>query len=266
MKDPEIAAMFMRAGSYDASRFGHVISMPKLNGLRAMYIPGRGFYSRDGLLWNDDVLKHIEVSSEVPVDGELYCHGMALQEITSAVGVTRIAPGPRADEVRFYAFDVYKRGTALERTHHLMDNVSTPHKINWRICLTRVELDNAYSEYIAEGYEGQMLKSVYGAYIPQGEKKARTMNLQKRKAFVDDEFECVGVEISQEPRMEGLVGKLIFKRDGGTFGVGTGFTRADRIEWAKNPPIGRRGTVQYLYISKDGVPNNASFLGWRDTL
>jgi DNA ligase-1 len=93
------------------------------------------------------------------------------------------------------------------------------------------------------------------------------MNLQRRKAFVDDEFTCVGVEISQEPRMEGLVGKLLFRtKNGVEFGVGTGFTKDERAEWAKNPPTGRVATIKYLYISKDGVPNNASFIGWRDSL
>ncbi len=43
-KDPQIAASFMRAGIYDSTKFGHVVSMPKLNGLRCMYIPGRGFF------------------------------------------------------------------------------------------------------------------------------------------------------------------------------------------------------------------------------
>ena len=37
-----------------------------------------------------------------------------------------------------------------------------------------------------------MRKSVFGCYMPQGEKEGSTMNLQKRKAFLDAEFECIG--------------------------------------------------------------------------
>lgn len=267
-KDPTIAASFMRAGDYNAAVFGHVISMPKLNGLRAMWIPGRGFFSRDGLQWAPEVLGHIRPQFAGRLDGELYCHGMSLQQIQSAVAVTRQAPGPDAMRIAFYAFDApdsneLALGRMASISRDLGPGVIT---VPWKSVMNRLELDHAYEDYIANGFEGQMIKSIFGSYIPCGPNKSRTMNLQKRKAFVDDEFECVGVEISQEPRMEGLVGKLLFKRQGVTFGVGTGFTKDERAEWAKNPPAGRVATIKYLYISKDGVPNNASFIGWREVL
>ena len=258
----------MRASDYNAAVFGHVISMPKLNGLRVMWIPGRGFFSRDGLQWAPEVLDHIRPQFAGRLDGELYCHGMSLQQIQSAVAVTRQSPGPDARRIMFHVFDAPDiAGSALKR----MDAIScelgdnTP-LIPWRGILNRIDLDKAYEEYIANGFEGQMLKSVFGSYIPCGPNKSRTMNLQKRKAFVDDEFECVGISLSEEARMEGLVGKLLFKRGDTVFGIGTGFTKDDRAEWAKNPPTGRMATIKYLYLSKDGVPNNASFVGWRDVL
>lgn len=270
-KNPTIAGMFMRASVYNPEVFGHVISMPKLNGLRCMYLPGDGFYSRQGVKWADAVLSHIKMpTTQHPIDGELYGHGMTLQEITEAVGVTRLEPGRDQYDIRFYAFDILKPGRALQRMLDLQDvyaysRYTSTSLVEWKPCYNRIAVDELYRKYCAGGYEGQMLKSIFGEYVPQGDKQSRTVNLQKRKDFQDDEFLCVGVSISQEPRMEGLVGALRFKGEAGKeFEVGTGFTRKERIEWASKPPTGRTATVRYLYLSEDGIPQNTSLIGWRE--
>ena len=274
-KDPQIAASFMRAGIYYASKFGHVVSMPKLNGLRCMYIPGRGFFSRDGKRWNDSVLKHIvPPTTDYIIDGELYCHGMSLQKINSAVGVNRIEPGPDAGYITLHAFDLVEpkfnaltRMLLLEKIIH--DNYKEIEMISlleWEICKTRIELDDCYNDYITQCYEGQMLKSVFGSYMPQGTKERTTMNLQKRKAFLDAEFECIGRVISQEGKCAGKLGALKFITSKGvTFEVGTGFTDEEREEYiTPNYHFQRKATIKYLNLTDDGRPFNASFVGWRD--
>lgn len=275
MKDTTIAASFMRAGIYDPSKFGHVVSMPKLNGLRCMYIPGRGFFSRDGKQWNDAVLKHIvPPDTDYIIDGELYYHGMSLQKINSAVGVNRIEPGFDADYITFHAFDLVEpKFNALTRML-LLEKILNDHKsetqainlIEWKICKTRIELDDCYNDYITKGYEGQMIKSVFGSYMPQGEKERSTMNLQKRKAFLDAEFECIGRIVSTEGKCAGKLGALKFITNRGVvFEVGTGFTDEEREEYiAPNYHFQRKATIKYLNLTDDGRPFNASFVGWRD--
>ena len=274
-KDPQIAASFMRAGIYDPSKFGHVVSMPKLNGLRCMYIPQRGFFSRDGKRWNDSVLKHIvPPTTDYIIDGELYCHGMSLQKINSAVGVNRIEPGPDASWITFFAFDLVEpKFNALTRMllldKILNDNCNLTNAItsvHWEICKTRIELDRAYETYISKGYEGQMIKSVFGSYMPQGTKERPTMNLQKRKAFLDAEFSCVGRVISQEGKCAGKLGALKFVTPKGVaFEVGTGFTDEEREEFIREDfDFRRKATIKYLNLTDDGLPFNASFVGWRD--
>lgn len=276
-KDPQIAASFMRAGIYDPSKFGHVVSMPKLNGLRCMYIPGRGFFSRDGKLWNDAVLKHIvPPTTDYIIDGELYCHGMSLQKINSAVGVNRIEPGPDASWITFFAFDLVEpKFNALTRMllldKILNDNCNLTNAItsvSWEICKTRIELDRAYETYIAKNYEGQMIKSVFGSYMPQGTKERPTMNLQKRKAFLDAEFSCVGRVISQEGKCAGKLGALKFVTSKGVaFEVGTGFTDEEREEFIREDfDFRRKATIKYLNLTDDGLPFNASFVGWREDI
>ena len=274
-KDPQIAASFMRAGIYDASKFGHVVSMPKLNGLRCMYIPGRGFFSRDGKRWNDSVLAHIiPPTTDYIIDGELYCHGMSLQKINSAVGVNRLEPGEDAKWIKFFSFDLVEpKFNALTRML-LLEKILNDSRgqtagidlVEWEICKTRIELDDCYNDYISKEYEGQMLKSVFGSYMPQGTKERTTMNLQKRKAFLDAEFQCIGRVISQEGKCAGKLGALKFITNRGvSFEVGTGFTDEEREEYiTPNYHFQRKATIKYLNLTDDGRPFNASFVGWRE--
>ena len=274
-KDPQIAASFMRAAVYDASKFGHVISMPKLNGLRCMYIPGRGFFSRDGKRWNYAVLKHISLPTmDYILDGELYCHGMSLQKINSAVGVNRLEPGEDAKKIIFFAFDLVEskyhaltRMLLLEKIIKESTSVGVA-MIPWSICKTRIELDACYKEYLKQQFEGQMLKSVFGSYLPQGTKERSTMNLQKRKAFLDAEFSCIDRVISQEGKCAGKLGALVFVTQKGVrFEVGTGFTDEEREEYIQpNYDFRRKATIKYLNLTDDGRPFNASFVAWRDDL
>ena len=263
----------MRAAVYDSSKFGHVVSMPKLNGLRCMYIPQRGFFSRDGKRWNDAVLAHIvPPTTDYIIDGELYCHGMSLQKINSAVGVNRIEPGEDAERIIFYAFDLVEpKFNALTRMLLLdkvyRDNrIESTNVIGWETCKTRIELDRCYREYIYRNFEGQMLKSVFGSYMPQGTKERSTMNLQKRKAFLDAEFLCIGRVVSTEGKCAGKLGALTFiTLKGVAFEVGTGFTDEEREEYIREDfDFRRKATIKYLNLTDDGRPFNASFVGWRD--
>ena len=273
-KDKEIAASFMRASLYDESKFGHVISMPKLNGLRCMYVPNRGFFSRDGLRWDDSVLAHIKMpETQYPIDGELYCHGMPLQNISKAVAVTRQSPGPESERISFYAFDLVKpRANALTRMYELRDIYAAAADLRantyvtaFHVCKTRIEVDNLYEDYIFQNFEGQMLKSVFGDYVSQGEKERPTLNLQKRKAFLDAEFECVGFTLGTG-RCTGKLGALEFVTPKGVrFEVGTGFTDEDREVFISESfnPKGQKATIKYLNLTEDGKPFNASFVAWR---
>jgi DNA ligase-1 len=210
------------------------------------------------------------------IDGELYSHGLSLQRINSAVGVNRLEPGADADCIGFHAFDLVEpKHNALTRIL-LLDKILVDHRhkteyvsmIQWEICKTRIELDRCYDHYVTLGYEGQMLKSVFGTYMPQGQKERPTMNLQKRKAFLDAEFDCVGRVMSEEGKCAGKLGALIFTTNKGViFEVGTGFTDEEREEYMKPEfDYRKKATIKYLNLTDDGRPFNASFVGWREDI
>jgi DNA ligase-1 len=217
-------------------------------------------------------VQHCLVGSEMCIRDRLYCHGMSLQKINAAVGVNRILPGEDAKHISFYAFDIVEpkynaltRMLLLEKIIKESTGVGVE-MIPWDICKTRIELDDCYEEYLAKQFEGQMLKSVFGSYMPQGTKERSTMNLQKRKAFLDAEFFCVDRVISDEGKCKGKLGALKFVTSKGvSFEVGTGFTDEEREEYIQpSYDFRKKATIKYLNLTDDGRPFNASFVGWRD--
>lgn len=260
----------MRASNYTGPMAGVNISMPKLNGLRCMYCPQtKAFWSRDGAMWNEPVLRHLQIPEGVLValDGELYCHGMTLQEITRAVAVGRKEPGPGAEKIIFHVFDVLMPDTeALKRMEYLkfMGDTDNVRRLMYSVCINQEELDECYALYTDQSFEGQMIKPSSGYYIPQGEFKKPSINLVKRKGFLDGEYLCVDVRAGKD-RLEGSIGALVFTTSAGVrFEVGTGFTDDERLDFLTSTPIGRKATIKYLNLTEGGKPFNASFVAWRD--
>jgi DNA ligase-1 len=269
MKDKGIANLFMRASNYQGPMAGVNISMPKLNGLRCLYDPEtHTFWSRDGAKWNYGVLEHLDVpGTDYQLDGELYCHGMTLQEITRAVAVGRLEPGPGAERIVFHLFDaLIPKAPAIDRMNYLTTLVTSSDVqwIEYTECRNQAELDLLNKFYVEQGYEGQMIKPSSGQYIHQGEFKKPSINLVKRKGFLDGEYLCVDVRAGKD-RLEGSIGALVFTDSTSVrFEVGTGFTDIERLDFLTNTPIGRKATIKYLNLTEGGKPFNASFVAWRD--
>ncbi len=89
---------------------------------------------------------------------------------------------------------------------------------------------------------------------------------QKRKAFLDAEFLCIGRVVSDEGKCKGKLGALVFVTNKGVrFEVGTGFTDEEREEYIKEDyDFRKKATIKYLNLTDDGRPFNASFVGWRE--
>lgn len=270
------------------SRFP-VYVQPKLNGVRALYQNGT-FQSRDGKIWKVGVLHHLvsELLSIAHVlegrmlDGELYVHGWKLQRINGAIAVNRNEPGPDTPHVEYHIFDVPERARPFSERWIEFSNTlrqhATPHirVVDTSMSHSREELDRYFHLSTAEGYEGVMLRPD-GPYelgeTPRGTTK-RSEYLWKYKQWEDDEFVCVGVtqgvgkaaigigalvcvahQESIPPQPLEMLGKQL-----PTFSCGTGFSDEERIEYMRNPPIGKLVKVRYLCLSQDGIPLNPSFL------
>jgi DNA ligase 1 len=257
--------MFMRASVYD-KQYVNAYLTPKYNGLRAAYFPNVGFVSRDGKIWNPDVLQHIDTTGIKHIlDGELYCHNMPLQDIMSAVAVTRDKPTAESKLIFFYPFDIIDfTKPAKARMKLLHDLMPVKYRAGFiyykpRLVDSAEDIKDFMDAKVSSGYEGICLRQADSFYIPQGPNKTASIALTKLKNFQDAVFACVAVKIATQGQFKGLLGALVCRAaNGKLFKVGTGFTAQQREQFAKALPS-NSVSVNYLNLSNTGIPLNTSF-------
>jgi len=236
---------------------------PKLNGVRCLY-QNDIMTSRDEIPWAQTMLTHIreELSTLIPapwiLDGELYVHGWSLQQINSAVAVKRNEPTDRTFLVTYNVFDtVSLQGflTRFKAITPILRDLKHVKLVPTHLCQSHSEADALYLHYRKLGYEGIMYRKLDQPYEPD----KRVHTLLKRKGWLDDEFEIIGVQ-EGEGRCVGMCGALVCRAtNGATFNVGTGFDDSTRVSFLTSPPIGLFAKVQYLSLSDSGIPLNPSF-------
>ncbi len=260
-KNPLIAAKFMLAAKYeDYARPPLALCMPKLNGIRAMYVPGAGFFSRDGVQYSPAVVSHIKVHSSFPVDGEFYVHGWELQRINAAIGVNLDQPVADTAAVRFHIFDVLSPMDSADRRRGYIPSIVADGEnlveVDQRL-LQYSQFDANFDAHVRAGYEGQMLKLPFSPYTA-----GRTPRLLKRKdwkyidATVVEIFEGLG-------ELGGMFGGALVEPAAGVrfnVGCGKGLTHEERIRIWRNPSslLGRVVKVKYIFASADNKPLNAT--------
>lgn len=229
----------------------------KLNGLRCVYIPGKGFYSKTGKRWRDGVLDHIVVNSDIPVDGELYCRDMPLQTIVENVGVNNLIAGSRAKEIKLWAFDCIARKQPAElRNTELYDIVRLSTNVvkhTQQYVGTRREFDNLYASFKMSAAEGLMVKHVGALYT-----RGRSGQLLKIKFFHHDEAPVVWF-VEGEGKAAGCVGAFVFKGPRSEFEIGTmqlSYETRRRLWEGRTKSYVAR--YKYVALSTDGIPQNAS--------
>ena len=254
IKNTDIARAFQLATDFETAPMViyPMILSEKLNGLRCRYIPGDGFYSKKGIKWSAAVLEHLIPDTHLSLDCELYAPGMSLQEITTAVGINRLYPGPRHSEVRLYAFDVFDtKLNGLERKKLVAE--SHPTTIPYKLIGSTAA---AASELVAVSKrdgEGIVLQHPYAPYTA-----GKTRSCLKLKLFKDGEFNVVG-RTEGEGEDKGITGSLTCALPNGlTFSVGSGLTVHDQIVfWTRLPA---RIKVAYERLSDSGIPLKPRFI------
>ena len=138
--------------------------------------------------------------------------------------------------------------------------------VDTQIVETQERLDELYGEYIGEGFEGQMIRTVDSGYDNK-----RSKSLLKRKTFFDEEFKIVRFE-EGKGNWAGKAKKVYcVKSDGTEFKAGIKGTMEyckDLLENQQNY-IGLEGTVRFPEYTKDengndNVPRYGVFYGVRE--
>lgn len=293
----ELPLLAMLAADY--RKQGHRIQYPcytsvKYDGVRCLAkcvqkLSGKDVIleSRTGQLYS---LPHIEQALREKMevgdvlDGEIYLHGYALQDITSAVKRTdtqgeidkskrRMEKAKTQEEetdalieydeaikihllrpkLQFHVFDMPMDEIFSVRLNvmqqYMAQRFAHDHEhirvTHYETAYDEVEMKAQHKQAVADGYEGIMLRNVDGLY----ESGKRSADLQKYKEFLDSEFEIVGWTTDKE-------GLIVFtcKNDLNdlTFNVIMG-SQEQKALWVSigDSFIGKLMTVKYQSRYKD---------------
>jgi len=188
---------------------------PKLDGLRGFShayddanITSRKFKPYDAVSHLHAELKELFGEINVPIDGELYLHGLTLEEINRRAKKYRKG---LTEELEFWVFDIADTTKTNIARKEILDRIKTrakhmkvkhPHIVFIPTAIANCEEDvyKLHNEYVKEGYEGAIIRNRNGMYLME----KRSSDLQKYKEFEDDEFEIVGIK-SGEGREAGAI-------------------------------------------------------------
>ena len=158
------------------------IGQPKLNGVRAtarleIVEDGEGLFkgkikkyvirSKNGLEYpllkhlSDDIMKFLGEREDIVLDGEIYLHGLKLEEISSAANKENV----NTKRLQFQVFDLaIPEVSQYDRLYILAIEVKPNFKqslvkfVQNKIIKTKEEADKYYKQCIEDGFEGSMYK------------------------------------------------------------------------------------------------------------
>jgi len=223
------------------------ISQPKLDGIRCIARKD-GLFTRAGK--EITTCNHIfsslqsffETYPNVILDGELYNHELKadFNKITSLV--RKVKPTQEEQEecfklVEYHVYDMVWTDGVEPYFQTRMDFIEAQNfdlpivTVETKTCDTQEELDELYSQYTEDGYEGQMVRNntVY--------ENKRSKNLLKRKEFITEEFNVIEV-------LEG---------SGNWAGYAKHFVLTDGTETFKSGVRGNQATLKTL-LEQDEKP------------
>lgn len=258
---------------------------PKLDGIRALIIDGVLVSRNFKPIPNKAVQALFGKTEYNGYDGELICGDpgdpAAFRNTTSAVMSSQGAPA----SVQFHVFDNFLLRQEFKARFASIKGVKiVPHFT----IFDEAELLKYEADWLAQGYEGVMLRDPHGPY-KFGRSTMREGYLMKLKRFADDEAQVLGVEeqmhngneltrdllgrAERSNHKENMKGKgtlgslhvvgLTGPYKGVEFYIGTGMDDQLRAElWAK-PPIGQVVKFKYFPIGSKDAPRFPAFLGFR---
>jgi ATP-dependent DNA ligase len=256
----------------------------KLDGGRAVaYKDGKSYVMYTRRL-KDIVMPHIvDTLNRLPdcpgayFDGELYEHGLPLQEIS---GIMRLEhDDPSKLKLKFHIFDVFfptKPNIPYTERRAILDRVlanAPPELVNVETLIadTAVEETQMYERFLNEGYEGSIVRNLANPYEFGSSKEKRSYFMRKRKPRHDSEFKITGYTEGKHGKDSGALIWVLVTDKGREFTLTpVGMTYAERYAlYAAMPDVfnstynNKMMTVEYDDLSVDGIPLRAKARGLR---
>lgn len=233
----------------------------KYNGHRCLITKQDGqifAYSRNGkdMPGIPHILAEIDIPDGTIIDGEIYRHGMRLQEIASACKKLQ----PVSKMLQYVAYDIVLPYSFSERLDELkQQNLGSFTRIAPTKRLNEIaDLNDSMRKALKAGYEGLMMR-IDGTIYEAGR---RSSSLLKIKQFDDAEFYVVDVTPSKDGW--GILHCLL--PNNSTFKVSAPGTMYEKEFVLKNKDqfIGQLVTIEYSEYTADGVPFHPVAIAFRN--
>ena len=243
----------------------------KYDGTRCVGVPGTGLFSRNRKQYPH--MEHIvadmaALPPAIILDGELYSDELSFQEIVGLVKRQTLKAGDaeKMKKIKFHVYDIINDEPYEERKKSL-DFMFTNIPFSY---ITPVATETAagpedikrlHNVYVAEGYEGIMLRNAAGSYAVG----QRSADLQKYKEFQDEEYEVIGFK-EGEGAEAGCVIWLCKTAAGREFACRPRGTREDRAALFVDGAayVGKKLTVRFQELSDEGTPRFPVGIAFRD--
>lgn len=237
---------------------------PKFNGHRCSIFNNGGqliAYSRNGKLIEsiDHILMEIEIPMGMTIDGELYCHGLSLQKISSLVKKNQ----EESKQLKFMLYDVFDSRKFSERLDIIIGFDFLLKSKHCKLAKTKLvmreyELNAAFAKFVSDGYEGAMVRLDGSPY----EDGKRSKSLLKMKKKFDDEFLVVDIIASSE----GWAILQCVAKNGKRFSVSAPGSMYEKYNVYENKKeyIGKFIQIEYYDVTDDGIPFHPVALMFRE--
>lgn len=246
----------------------------KLDGVRCVAIAGKGLFSRNGKPMSAHLTAIRAEIDSLPagtiLDGELYAdkEHLSFQEIVGLAkkGTLKAGDAEKISHMHLCVYDSIRDGTNKERKKWLKSLFASNAFAHLRLLPTAVcnsEEDAKYfhAQFVAEGYEGLILRNVKGVY----KVGHRSKDLQKYKEFLDAEFPIVGFK-EGDGLEKGCVLWRCRTAEGLEFDCRPRGTREERVALFRTGAtyIGKPLTVRFQEWTDDKVPRFPVGIAIRD--
>ena len=247
------------------------ISQPKLDGIRCIARKD-GLFTRAGkeITTCNHIFSSLQSFFEqypnVILDGELYNHELKddFNQITSLV--RKVKPSSLEKElayklVQYHVYDMVwtddvKPDFGTRYEFIVAQNFDLPIvTVETTVCHSQEELDELYSQYTADGYEGQMVRND----TPYENKRSK--NLLKRKEFITEEFNVVEV-LEGSGNWQGYAKHFVLTDGTETFKSGVRGNQATLKALLEQEVKPTWVTCRYFERSIDNIPRFPVVIDW----
>jgi DNA ligase 1 len=247
-----------------------VAVQPKLDGMRCI-ATANGLQSRKGekIVSAPHIMEQLQVVFDdyphAVLDGELYNHDLKseFEELMSIAKKTKPTEEhiiKSAEWLQFHIYDVFNpknpdlvfKDRILNRTIVLGKcQGASIREVPTVFVGEHHSLDEAYEAWLADGYEGQMVRINNAPY-----ENKRSKSLLKRKEFMDAEFPIVEIQCGKGNRADWAARVICSLPDGRTFAAGINGNAAycKQLLIDKDKYVGSDAKIKFFRYTSDGIP------------